>query len=394
MPARPIEGCRTAGSGPPLATHPPGRRIAPPESPVSVPHSRPDASTTAPPRRRPVAAPVLGALARGHDNNFNLLRMGAASMVLLSHCWPLTQGTLDHEPGWRWLGVELGRLAVWVFFAISGFLVSASWQRQPTVRRFLVARARRIVPGLLTMLVLLVFGLGAAATVLPLAEYLRHRQTWGYLFFNGTLLVDMRWTLPGVFDGAGVNGSLWTLPVELRCYLGLALLGAAGGLRHGLAYAAAAVLLAMALALRWLGTDTAPLVLSFVAGSAAWHWRDRLPLDARVALLLVCAAAWAMNQRAPAGWAVGVVALAYGSLVLALVPSGGVRRFNELGDWSYGVYIYAFPIQVALCHAWPALGVWGLFATAWPLTLVAAAASWHFVERPALARPAPVVKPC
>lgn len=361
---------------------------------MSVPHSRPDASTTGATRRGPVAAPLLGTLARGHDNHFNLLRMGAASMVLLSHCWPLTQGTLDHEPGWRWLGVELGRLAVWVFFAISGFLVSASWQRRPTVRNFLVARARRIFPGLLVMLLLLVFGLGAAVTVLPLREYLGHRQTWGYLFFNGTLLIDMRWSLPGVFDGAGINGSLWTLPVELRCYLGLALLGATGLWRHGPAYPAAVLLLAAAVALGWLGTDTAPLVLSFVAGSAAWHWRDRVPLDGRAALMLGVAAALAMNQRVPAAWTLGVVALAYGVLVLALLPSGPLRRFNELGDWSYGVYIYAFPIQVALHHAWPALGVWGLFAAAWPLTLVVAAASWHVVERPALARPVRAVKPC
>jgi len=77
--------------------------------------------------------------------------------------------------------------------------------------------------------------------------------------------------------------------------------------------------------------------------------------------------------------------LAYLTFYLAYVPNGPIRQFNRLGDYSYGIYIYAFPIQQALLASIPGLGPWQLFGGAFALTLVAAVLSWHFVEQRALA---------
>lgn len=325
----------------------------------------------------------LGSHARGRDNNLNLLRFAAASVVLLSHCWPLTQGTPDNEPAMQLFGLELGRMAVWVFFAVSGFLVASSWERRPNVRAFFLARVRRIFPGLIVMLLGLVFILGPIVTTTSLHEYFTQRQTWSFLLFNATLY-ELRWDIPGVFNRAALNGSLWTLPVEVRCYLVLGLLGWAGALRRSLAYALVAIVLAVLAYTGWLNLNQAPLAFSFLAGVGAWKWRDRIALDGRLALAFLLTALFFMHRRAPLSMAMLVLALAYGSLYLAYIPAGAVRAFNRIGDYSYGIYIYAFPVQVTVHQLWPGLGVAGMFVVAMPITLVLAALSWTLVESPAL----------
>jgi peptidoglycan/LPS O-acetylase OafA/YrhL len=323
----------------------------------------------------------LSQLATGRDNNLNLLRFIAASVVLLSHCWPLTQGTDANEPAIRLFGTEMGRMAVWVFFAVSGFLVTASWERRSDLRAFAMARARRIFPGLVVMLLLTVFVLGLVFTTLPLTGYLSHKETWAYLVYNSTLLFKMRWGLPGVFGDVALNGSLWTLPYELWCYIVLGLLAAFGALRFHLSYAVAAVALLVA---SWFDPGVAPLAVAFTAGSAAWRWRAHIRLDGRLALAALVASLLLMYWRLPFSKTCLVLALAYASLYFAYVPGGPIRRFNRIGDYSYGIYIYAFPIQRLVHHLWPELGVFGMFVVAMPMTLAMAVLSWHLVESPAL----------
>ncbi len=324
----------------------------------------------------------LAERAQGRNNNLNVLRAGAASLVLLSHCWPLSQGSHADEPAMRWLGVEMGSMAVWVFFALSGFLVAASQQRRPSLVSFAGARARRILPGLIVMLLLLVFVYGPVFTRLPLTQYLQHRHTWSYLVFNATLY-KLRWGLPGVFDDIALNGSLWTLPIEVRCYALLAILGWTGILRHAASYLVLAMLLA---GLTFAGISETELGISFLAGTSAWRWRARIILNGAVALSAFAFGLALMHLRVPFSSAAMALALSYGALYLAYVPDGAIRAFNRLGDYSFGIYIYAFPVQVMLHQIWPALGVFGMFASAMPMTLLLAMLSWHAVESPALQR--------
>ena len=76
--------------------------------------------------------------------------------------------------------------------------------------------------------------------------------------------------------------------------------------------------------------------------------------------------------------------LGYVVLYLAYVPGGFVRRFNQLGDYSYGIYIYAFPLQQAVVALVPGVSVWNLTWSSYALTCSIAALSWHILEKPLL----------
>lgn len=162
-------------------------------------------------------------------NNFDAIRIVAATMVLVSHHFALT-GQL--EPSF--LGVHsYGGLAVAIFFIISGYLVAASWQRDPNLWRFTLRRFLCIWLALTAVLILTAYGLGAWVTALPLKEYLTHGATANYL--RG-LWLNIHYVLPGVFEHnpypLGVNGSLWTIPLEVRCYIVLGLAGFIGLLKY------------------------------------------------------------------------------------------------------------------------------------------------------------------
>ena len=171
---------------------------------------------------------TLGERATGRDNNFNLVRLMAAGLVLVSHSWPLT-GT-PGEPLERVAGFSLGHLGVDIFFVVSGFLVTGSLLDRP-MRSFLRARALRIFPALAANAFGTALVIGPFVTALPLAGYFTTWDTWRYALQNSlTWPMGVCWTLPGVFlgnpGGHAVNGALWSLPWELTMYVLLALLGA------------------------------------------------------------------------------------------------------------------------------------------------------------------------
>ena len=160
-------------------------------------------------------------------NNFDLLRLIAAVSVILGHSFDLLNllQPFPHLSGLSW-----GSLGVLIFFSISGFLVTRSWDNTPRVGLFVVNRALRLMPGLIVALSLTALVLGPLVSVLPLHTYLNDPATKGYVFSNATLQSD--WTLPGVFVHnvypVAVNGPLWTLPLEVKAYAILLLCGLLG----------------------------------------------------------------------------------------------------------------------------------------------------------------------
>jgi len=343
-----------------------------------------------------VDSPRLGSLAHGRDNNFQFLRFVAAGVVVFFHCFALTDHWTD-EPLWRltsdW---NFGALGVQIFFVISGFLVTMSWETRARLAPFVVARALRIYPGLIaaTVFTLVVAGLSS-----PLAwsSFLSERQTIDFTW-RAASGWDLRYELPGAFAAnpfpRAVNGSLYTLPIELRLYIGVAIAGVIGLIaRRGLfAAAIAAGIVATIVWPQWL--PLAPndegvrrVALLFALGALAWRFRDFVPISllaGAVAIALILASPWGIGR--------GILfapLFVYAVLVLAYHPRLQWRGFNRAGDYSYGIYVYAFPIQQTLVERIPGIGPYPLFAAAMPLVVLVAIASWHGIEKPALGLKSP-----
>ncbi|TMV64846.1 acyltransferase, partial [Thioclava sp. BHET1] len=334
----------------------------------------------------------LGQCARGRDNNFNLIRIIAAGAVLISHAWPITGGSGTVEPLESWTGYRLGTLAVIVFFSISGFLIAASAERARATSAFVTARMRRIFPAFAFSILLSGLLLGPMVTILPPATYLFSAELWRFLLGNLSL-IEMHYHLPGVFNDLPypmVAGSIWTLPHEVACYLALAGLRGMGliGPQRRLP---PKLLLGLCLGL-WLCGALLPLparlgrlhllALPFMMGVVAWHLRDRLPLRPAPALILLLLAAEA--GKTALGWPMLCLALCYGSLCAAYLPGGWLRIYNRLGDYSYGLYLYAFPLQGLCVFLFGPMGPALNITLALPASCLCAVLSWHLIEAPFL----------
>lgn len=342
----------------------------------------------------------VGEYLGGRDNNLNLIRIVAASAVLVSHAFALTSGEELSEPFRISTGLSLGQFAVAIFFGMSGLLIARSFDRRQSFAHFVSARFLRLWPALAVVLVLTAFVLGVVMTSLTVGEYLRSAQTLAYVPRNLSLVLRND-SLPGVFTqnpyGAATNGSLWSLFYEVACYGGVVALGYLGGLRKGWLFG---IFLALVLAGHAWSVLASPAgglayrldVMGFVGfpfalGMAAYVWRDRMPLGLAwiVLVWVLVAALWGTIWL---GSAI-MLALVYTCLWLAFVPKGAVLAYNRLGDFSYGVYIFAYPAQQTLVALWPGHGPAVNMAASGAITLLLAIASWHLVEKRAIAHARP-----
>ena len=317
-------------------------------------------------------------------NHFNLIRLVAAWMVIYGHSWAIT-GTKGGDV-FTWLTKFKfgGAIAVDMFFVISGFLIAASLQRND-VRGFLASRALRIYPALIVCIALTVFVMGPLLTTSP--DYWRSSMTWEYLWHNATLHRAEFW-LPGVFDDlprTGVNGSLWTLPIEGQLYVLLAIAGVLGFIhprRYLLPWLFIVLVSARAAWRGWqipiISVEERWCVLFFITGTALWLYRDRVRLS-WMAIVALLALAWA-TRGTPWFGGVYFVLIAYGTLWLAFVRRGPPATHHDL---SYGLYLYGWP-AAQLVQIWSPGSPWHNTVWASVLGLTLAALSWVLVERPAL----------
>ncbi|HEY1772553.1 MAG TPA: acyltransferase [Gammaproteobacteria bacterium] len=321
------------------------------------------------------------------ENNYLLLRFVAALLVIYGHSYAIAKLPGREDLVQRLLGFTYaGGVGVDVFFVISGFLVTASYLNRRNWPEFMKARCLRIFPGLIVCILAIAFLLGPFVTTLSPTEYLFGPQLYTDLFHS--LLLHLR--LPGVFEHLpqqAVNGSLWTLPPEFLLYLLVGVAGLSGVLFLRRIYLPLLVGLgALCIAL----TDQVHffeenqiylrLFILFGAGSLVRVFADRMPLSTWLLVAAVVPVALLYHSYLfPDAFSVWLV---YAVFWLAYVPN--LHWFNRAGDYSYGLYIYAFPIEQTLRQCFPAILPLQLFAAASVLTLGCAMLSWHFVEQPAL----------
>ena len=333
----------------------------------------------------------------GRENNFNLLRFAAALLVLFSHSFALSTGNPNSEPLRDLIDMTPGSIAVDIFFVTSGFLVTGSLLSRGRVGRFLLDRVLRIYPALIVAVILTTVAVSLFFTSWSTARFASSLWTWEYVLRNATLLFGVSYLLPGAFENVplatAVNGSLWTLPYEVRMYGLLALLW---GALHGFGalakkYFGRAVILVAALAfmghLALRGTEwniAVGLLYMFFVGGAMRVLQHRLPMS--WAGFWICLVALVTLVWVPSLFVVVyAVAVPYVVMFFAYVPAGGIRQFNRVGDYSYGMYIYSFPVQQATMAVLPGIGQVSLLLISMGITFALAAVSWHLIEKRALA---------
>ena len=343
-----------------------------------------------------------GGLAPG----FDLIRIVLAVSVVIWHGRAIVNNEITRVDGFFELG-SYGIIAA--FFGLSGFLITGSALRL-RLRDFLLNRALRILPALAVEIVLSAVVLGPLFTDLPVSRYATDPQTYRY-FANVLGLIV--YTLPGVFAHNPtdvVNGSLWTIPHEIVCYAIMSVLVLTGLLRRPilvLGAAAAVIALGFLLGLGVLGepgtilarladklfVDKASrLYVAFLLGIAAYLYRHRLPYDLRLIALAAAMVFAAGVLDLTAVTAVPVMpfmnlvvlpALIYLTVCLG-VTDLWVPALLRRGDYSYGIYLYGWPIQQALVALVPARDTVQQVLLALPCIIVFAMVSWHGIERPIL----------
>lgn len=332
-----------------------------------------------------------------HDNRFDFLRLLAAWLVLWSHSYPLS-GNPQNEPLASTLGIDtLGGVGVTIFFVLSGYLVTLSLLRSPHLWVFARRRIVRIYPALLVVCLLCVLVLGPALTQLSVGAYLQDGTTWKYL--KTATALNIKFNLPGVFTDNPlpnvINGSLWSLPYEIKCYVVLVVLGLLPLSLKTKSLAAALLLLgavivrpvapALGIFDAFAGLDfyDSKLGLSFAVGVVFATWKDKVAPPGWLGLVLMVLAMFV--QPSTLQMAIWVVGLSVLVLWLALYGKWLPAVPERMGDWSYGMYLYGFPVQQWLAHGHASQWGIGWFVLASTLvTLVLAGLSWNWVEKPAM----------
>ncbi len=326
-----------------------------------------------------------------HHNSLDALRLVAALMVLFSHQHAVLGRSEPSFFGWN----TWGGAGVSIFFVLSGFLVWSSWLRDSRVMPFLVRRALRIFPGLWVVIALSVLVMGPWATAMDVTAYFKHPWTWQYL---DNAWLSIVYVLPGVFVGNTmpgiVNGSLWSLPVEFLCYLVLVVIGwlllrAKGQTPLALAGAWWIAVGVASFGPRLLGPAYAThceMVALFAAGVLYGQWRHQAFVELEWGVVLAGLLAFGLlGSRGAERASMLLVAMA---LVHVAANWQGMAWLGDtVGDLSYGVYIYAFPVQQAVVHLGQGQGwSWGgALLLSVSITMVFAYVSWHGIEKQALA---------
>lgn len=329
----------------------------------------------------------------GHLNNFDALRLIGALLVFYSH-----QFAISGRPEPSFFN---GGLGVVIFFSVSGFLVMNSWKRNPHVFLFLTKRFLRLWPGMAVAAIISACLIGPAVSNLSVTEYFASKDVPRYA---GILVFSVR---EGNFFPTNpfpqLNGSLWTIPIEAGCYILLAISGGVRILKQRWTMPLSLVVFA-AFYVLVLGNDNGlrayiehtlklPLIrpyvyygLVFLFGVSISCYGVSLLRGDRAKILVIAAI-------------VGGLLLMLRSepelaLLLAMpivVISVGVRSWpilrdaGHFGDFSYGIYLYAWPVQQTV--VWilgKSTPYFVLFSFSFLITALLAFLSWHLVEKHAL----------
>lgn len=327
------------------------------------------------------------ALSRNRPAGFDYMRISLAAAIICVHGANVTLGldrAMEIVSHFRMVNAMLLAL----FFALSGFLVTASLLRCKSLISFIGLRVLRIAPALVVETTLSAIIIGPIFTEMPLTQYFADSKFHVY-FLN--IVGDIHFELPGAFLHNPVpdmvNAQLWTVPYELWCYAILALLAATTISFNRVLYLGFLVLAQIGLVCYDFYHWDEPLthlrahhlVFCFLLGVGFYLWRDQVPFNRATCLFAVvlCTAGMAGGR----GDAMFAMPAAYVACYLGLMNP---RRswIVSSGDYSYGMYLYGFVIQQCVAAFGPSVQYWYLnVLISLPVAFGVAVASWHLVEK-------------
>ena len=344
---------------------------------------------------------IEGRLSDPTQNGLGLMRLVLAMLVLISHGF--IAGCYGPDPLETFSGgtISFGPMAVHGFFVISGYLVSQSWDRLRSMPAYFTRRALRLFPGYWVCLLVTALVIAPLMWLLQqgsLTEYwVATPSPWSYVW-NNFALMQRQWTVGSVAAGQPsewtgyLNPSLWTLPHEFACYIALMFIASVGAIKKRSVWPIlvfVAVFLNYALDpthARWLSRIYAQpsvtrLPIYFAAGVVWWCWADRVQVSKLVWLAIATLAVVATGF----GQYHWVMPFCMAAILFPLAAWLRTPRFLANNDYSYGIYLYATPLERVLAILkLPFASAWLFCLLATALVLPFAMLSWHLCERPSL----------
>lgn len=328
-------------------------------------------------------------------NNFGTLRLLFSTLVILSHSPEIITGDRSREILTQIFGtISFGELAVDAFFIISGYLISQSFQAGGSIWHYFLRRFARIVPGYAVCFILCILIVAPIAGGDPTQP--------AVLLHNAVRLITLGAPdVPGVFEGMeypALNGSMWTISFEFRCYLAVIALGLLGLFTVPRRF----ILLGMTVLFLLLNvlhpillpdhletklrfvTLTIRLTGFFLCGSTFYAYRQNIPLRHSYAFPSAILLVLFLFNPMTAEVAVGV----FGSYLIFwftfALPQFRLSAAVDRFDISYGIYLYAWPVQICLVWWGIALNPWFNSLLSLAIVVPLAAMSWLLVEKPGI----------
>jgi peptidoglycan/LPS O-acetylase OafA/YrhL len=348
---------------------------------------------------------------KGLGPGFDFLRVFLATTIVAFHAQRLIPSSAHVLETPLWF-IEYALVPM--FFALSGFLVSASGMRL-SLRNFLINRGLRIVPALAVDVLLCTLVIGPIFTTVPLKDYFSSSEFRSY-FLN--IFGYVHYLLPGLFENninSQVNGALWTVPYEIICY-GIISFFIIFKFLHDPKRVLFCILLMYFLGMFFEYSGTLPrfpgmvehvmsdvliarqsqIVMAFLFGVLAFQLKDNIPYDRRiffVSLIICLASALLFDASETYHVRTRIILMpiiTYITVFIGLTKIG-IPKYFKKGDYSYGIYLYHVPLLQIIISLLPLLaglgflGGFAIFLIGIPFIVLLAALSWHFVEKPILA---------
>ena len=315
------------------------------------------------------------------QNNFDFLRVAAATMVLISHQYALNGRA---EP--LIFGFTVGYFAVFIFFIISGYWVTKSYEEDRNFLRFIIKRLLRLIPGLTVCVIICFFIIGPIGFSGDFKNYFEIKDNWKFL---RNIFFISKTELQGIFlknpYPNTLNGSLWTLPIEFKWYLVLATLGMLKMINKKIIFSIILFSIIYWIYINYFNFEQKNYKAFFYLGNffliGALLFLIRIKLF-MLFIFLTISGLLLLCKFYYLGLLIGLPPLI---IYLGLQSFEYFNKVNKIGDLSYGVYLFAFPIQQIIFYFFGSkLTFYTSFFLVIVITFSFAYFLWHFIELPFL----------